>query len=454
MRGGFVLNVMGPIGGAIMSNRAIAERRRAAVARAAASVHPISPVRATGAYVWDADGRRYLDWTSGIAVTNLGHSHPKVVAAVQRQVAEFQHLCFAVGMHESYVALAERLGGIAQGQSSQRTFLVNSGAEAVENCVKIARVATRRPGIVAFTHAFHGRTHMTLSLTGKADPYKAGFAPRAAEIYRAPYPYLYRNPFGLTGDDAAGAYLEQLQDLVKTTIGEDEVAAFVIEPVAGEGGFIPAPEPYLRGLRAYADRIGALWIDDEVQAGMGRTGRWWAVDHYQLEPDLIATAKALASGFPLGAVVGRTAVMDRVEPGMLGSTFGGNPAACAAALATIDVIEDEGLLQRAQAIGGAIGSRLEALGRHQAGIGDVRGLGAMIGLEFVGEDGRTPDSGTAKRVVDDCRERGLLVLPAGTYGNVVRLLPPLRLSDAELEEGIATLEASISSLLTQSLVGA
>lgn len=430
-----------------MSNRSIQQRREAVVSRAAASVHPISPTRAEGSYVWDADGKRYLDWTVGIAVMNIGHSHPRVVAAVQRQAAEFQHLRFAVGMHESYVRVAERLAEIAPGPSPKRVFLINSGAEAVENTVKIARVATGRQGIVAFTHAFHGRTHMGLSLTGKADPYKAGFAPRAAEVYRAAYPYVYRNPYGKEGDAAAEAYLAQLKDQVKTTIGENEVAAFMLEPVAGEGGFIPAPERFLRGLREYADAIGALWIDDEVQAGMGRTGRWWAVDHYDLEPDLIATAKSLASGFPLGAVIGRADVMDRLEPGMLGSTFGGNPTACAAALATIDVIEDEGLLERSRVIGDAIRGRFEALQRRQPRLGDVRGLGAMVGLEFVSDEGRTPDPASVQRIVTECRQRGLLILPTGTYGNVLRLLPPIRMSDAELREGLDTLEDVITQVL-------
>ncbi|QRN80548.1 MAG: 4-aminobutyrate--2-oxoglutarate transaminase [Nocardiopsis sp. BM-2018] len=437
-----------------MSNRSIQARREAAVTRAAASVHPIAPVKGQGSYVWDADGRRYLDWTVGIAVMNIGHSHPRVVEAVQRQAAEFQHLCFAVGMHESYVAVAERLGRIAPGPSPKRAFLVNSGAEAVENAVKIARVATGRQGIVAFTHAFHGRTHMGLSLTGKADPYKAGFAPRAAEVYRAAYPYVYRNPFGLSGDAAADAYLSQLQDLVKTTIGETEVAAFVLEPVAGEGGFIPAPGRFLRGLRAYADTIGALWIDDEVQSGMGRTGRWWAVDHEDLEPDLVATAKSLASGFPLGAVVGRESVMNALQPGMLGTTFGGNPTACAAALATMDVIEEEGLLERAQTIGAVLRDRLASLQATTPRIGDVRGLGAMVGIEFVAEDGRSPDPATVQRVVETCRTQGLLILPTGTYGNVIRLLPPIRMSDAELDEGATTLEAAIESALREAPVAA
>lgn len=435
-----------------MSSNELARRRQAAVAPAAYSVHPIYPARAEGSYVWDVDGKRYLDWSVGIAVMNVGHSHPKVVDAVQRQAASFQHLCFAVGMHETYIRVAEALGRIAPGPSPKKTFLVNSGAEAVENAVKIARVATGRQGIVAFTHAFHGRTHMTLSLTGKANPYKAGFAPRAAEVYRAPYPYVFRNPFGLRAEDAvADAYLENLKDLVKTTIGESEVAAFVLEPVAGEGGFIPAPGRYLRGLRAYARQIGALWIDDEVQAGIGRTGRWWAVDHFDLEPDLVCTAKALASGFPLAAVVGTAEVMDRVKPGMLGSTFGGNPAACAAALATLEVIEEEGLLARAEAIGEAIRTRMAALRRRVPGLGDVRGPGAMIGLEFVREDGITPDPEVVNAVVAHARGRGLILLPTGTYGNVIRLLPPLRLADAELIEGLDLLEEAILAVTEAAL---
>ncbi len=427
-----------------MKSPELARRRHDAVARAAYSVHPFYPQRAEGSYVWDADGKRYLDWSVGIAVMNVGHSHPKVLEAVRRQSAEFQHLCFAVGMHETYIEVAEALGRIAPGPSPKKTFLVNSGAEAVENAVKIARVATGRQGIVAFTHAFHGRTHMALSLTGKANPYKAGFAPRAAEVYRAAFPYVYRNPFGLTDEDAvADAYLAQLIDQVKTTIGESEVAAFLIEPVAGEGGFIPVPERYLRGLRAYADRIGALWIDDEVQSGMGRTGQWWAVDRFGLEPDLVCTAKALSSGFPLSAVVGKAEVMDRIEPGMLGSTFGGNPTGCAAALATIGVIEDEGLLARSRAIGEAISARMHALQRRVPGLGDVRGPGAMIGLEFVRDENKTPDPQTVEAIVGHARDSGLILLPTGTYGNVIRLLPPLRLSDEELEEGLTLLEAAI-----------
>ncbi|NBC96710.1 MAG: aminotransferase class III-fold pyridoxal phosphate-dependent enzyme, partial [Deinococcus-Thermus bacterium] len=423
----------------------VTRRREAAVSPAAASVHPIVPVRAQGSYVWDADGERYLDFTVGIAVMNVGHSHPRVLEAVERQARDFQHLCFAVGMHESYVELAERLNRIAPGASPKKTFLVNTGAEAVENAVKIARVATGRQGIVTFTHAFHGRTHMALSLTGKASPYKAGFAPRAAEIYRADYPYCYRCPFGGPGEDGTCCQHDanRVRDLVRTTIGASEVAAFVIEPIAGEGGFIPAPGSFLASLRAYADEIGALWIDDEVQAGIGRTGAWWAVDHHGLEPDLVTSAKALSSGFPLSAVIGKAEVMDRMRPGMLGSTFGGNPVSIAAALATLDVVEEDGLLERAAAIGERLSGVLRGLQDDFAQIGDVRGMGAMIGVEFVtGADG-TPNPAAVEAVVGYAREHGLLLLPTGTYGNVIRLLPPLNLSDAELDEGAETLEAAI-----------
>lgn len=431
-----------------MNNKDLAARRKAAVTPAAQSVHPISPVKGAGSYVWDADGKKYLDFSTGIAVMNVGHSHPKVIKAVKEQIDEFQHLCFAVGMHESYIKLAERLNELAPGDSPKKTFLVNTGAEAVENTVKIARVATGRQGIVSFTHAFHGRTHMALSLTGKSDPYKAGFAPRAAELYRALYPYHYRNPWGATTEEETGERaLAALIDLVKTTIGESEVAAFLIEPIAGEGGFIPAPESFLRGLREYSKSIGALWISDEVQAGIGRTGRWFAVDHFGLEPDLIASAKALSSGFPLSAVVGTAEVMDKLKPSMLGSTFGGNPVSCAAALATLDVIEEEGLLTRASEINSTITAALHDLQKRLPQIGDIRGRGAMIGIEFIKDDSRTPYPEAADRIIKEALADGLLLLSCGTYGNVVRLLPPLNLSDAEMAEGTTKLVAAIEKVL-------
>ncbi|HKI58889.1 MAG TPA: 4-aminobutyrate--2-oxoglutarate transaminase [Trueperaceae bacterium] len=431
-----------------MNNASLAQRRRAAVAPAAYSTHPFYPVRAEGSFLWDADGKRYLDFSVGIAVMNVGHSHPRVIAAVRQQAETFQHLCFAVAMHESYIALAERLNALAPGDSPKKTFLVNSGAEAVENAVKVARAYTGRAGIVAFTHAFHGRTYMAMSLTAKANPYKAHFAPRASEIYRAAYPYAYRNPWEISDPEEVGERtLRALRDQVKTTIGESEVAAFIIEPVAGEGGFIPAPRSFLAGLRAYADEIGALWIDDEVQAGIGRTGDMWAVDAYGLEPDLVTSAKALSSGFPLSAVIGKATIMDAIHEGMLGSTFGGNPVSCAAALATLDVLEDEGLIARARRIGERATERLTALQRAFPQIGDVRGRGAMIGIEFVESGGKEPNPAAVSAVVALAREKGLVLLSTGTYANVIRLLPPLSLSDSELEEGLGILEESIRAVL-------
>ena len=424
------------------------ERRRAAVAPAAYSIHPIYPARAEGSYVWDTEGTRYLDWTSGIAVMNVGHSHPRVLDAVRTQAESFQHLCFAVAMHPTYIELCERLAALAPGSSDKRTFLVNSGAEAVENAVKIARVTTGRQGIISFTHAFHGRTHLALSLTGKAAPYKAGFAPRASELYRAPYPYHYRNPWGAASEDETGEKaLAFLADMIRTTIGEDEVAGIVLEPVAGEGGFIPAPRTFLEGLRALCDDIGALWIDDEIQAGIGRTGHFWAVDRYGLEPDLVTSAKALSSGFPLSAVIGRADTMDRLEPGMLGSTFGGNPVSCAAALATLDVVEDEGLIARAAHIGDVAGARLATMQQEFEQLGDLRVRGAMIGMELVTGADKTPNKAAVDAIVMHARDHGLLLLPTGTHGNVIRLLPPLTLGDDELAAGLDTLEAAVRHAL-------
>ncbi|HEX7041099.1 MAG TPA: 4-aminobutyrate--2-oxoglutarate transaminase [Trueperaceae bacterium] len=433
-----------------MTNEQLRQRRAAAVTPGAVSTHPFHPVRGEGSYVWDVEGKRYLDFSTGIAVMNIGHSHPAVVEAVKRQVEQFQHLCFAVGMHPSYIELAERLNALAPGDAPKKTFLANSGAEAVENAVKIARAYTGRPGIVAFTHAFHGRTYMAFSLTGKAKPYKAGFGLRAAEVYRAPYPYHFRNPWGAETEEETGEKaLAVLRDLVEVTIGASEVAAFVIEPVAGEGGFIPAPASFLRGLREFASEIGALWIDDEVQAGVGRTGKMWAVEHHGLEPDLVTSAKALSSGFPLSAVVGKAEVMDAMKPGQLGTTFGGNPVSVAASLATLDVIEREGLLQRAAEIGRKAMARFAELQGRYPGIGDVRGKGAMIALEFVAEDGTTPDAASVDRIVAFARDAGLVLLPTGSYGNVIRLLPPLNLSDQELEEGLTIIERAVAATLRE-----
>lgn len=430
------------------TNMGLLARRKEAVTPGAASVHPVAPDRSAGSYVWDVEGNKYLDLTTGIAVMNVGHSHPKVLGAVKEQIDRFQHLCFAVGMHEGYIALAERLNELAPGDTPKKTFFANTGAEAVENAVKIARAYTKRSSIVAFTHAFHGRTFMAMSLTAKSDPYNAGFVTRANDVYRAEYPYHYRNPWGAQSEEeTAEKALQALKTQVKNNIGESEVAAFIIEPIAGEGGFIPAPETFLRGLREYATEIGALWIDDEIQAGMGRTGKWWAVDHYGLEPDIITSAKALSSGFPLSAVIAKAEIMDSLKPSQLGTTFGGNPTGVAAAEATISVIQDEGLLERATEIGDAAKKLFTDLQAKHKEVGDVRGVGAMVAVEFVKDADKTPNPDLVDAIVESARKDGLLLLSTGTYGNVIRLLPPLNLSDAELQEGLEKLEKAITSNL-------
>lgn len=431
-----------------MNNESLKQRREQAVTNAASSVHPLYFERGEGSYVWDVEGRKYLDFTSGIAVMSLGHSHPRVIEAVREQSATFQHLCFAVGMHPTYIELAERLNRLAPGSTPKRSFLVNTGAEAVENAVKIARAYTRRTGIVAFTHAFHGRTFMAMSLTNRPEPYKQGFMTLANDVYRAEYPYLFRNPWGAKSEEEVGEKaLAALKNQVKYSIGESEVAAFILEPVAGEGGFIQAPGNFLEGLAEYAAEIGALWIDDEVQAGVGRTGEMWAVDHFGLEPDLVTTAKALGSGFPIAAVVGKAEIMDSLSPGMLGTTFGGNPTAAAAAIATLDTVESEGIVARARELGAAARERLQALADRHQRIGELRGVGTMLALEFVEADGVTPDPAATDAVVAGARDRGLLLLSTGTYSNVIRLLPPLNLSDAELDEGLSKIEETVDAVL-------
>ena len=430
------------------TNMDLLVRRKNAVTPGAASVHPVAPERAAGSYVWDVEGNKYLDMTTGIAVMNVGHSHPEVLGAVKKQIDQFQHLCFAVGMHEGYTALAERLNELAPGNTPKKTFFANTGAEAVENAVKIARAYTKRAGIVAFTHAFHGRTFMAMSLTAKSDPYNAGFVTRANDVFRAQYPYHYRNPWGATTEEeTAEKALAALKEQVKNNIGESEVAAFIIEPIAGEGGFIPAPEAFLRGLREYATEIGALWIDDEIQAGIGRTGKWWAVDHYGLEPDIVTSAKALSSGFPLSAIIAKAEIMDALKPSQLGTTFGGNPTGVAAAQATLDVIENDGLLARATEIGNAAKQLFTDLQKKHPELGDIRGVGAMVAVEFVKDADKTPNPELVDNIVESARKDGLLLLSTGTYGNVIRLLPPLNLSDDELAEALQKLEKAITSNL-------
>lgn len=406
----------------------LAARRAAAVPSGVGVTLPVFVVRASAGILEDVDGNRLIDFGSGISVTNVGNSAPAVVEAIRAQASEFIHTCFQVSPYESYVAVCERLNALSPGEHDKRSFLVNSGAEAVENAVKIARYATGRSAVVAFDHGFHGRTLLAMSLTGKAMPYKRGFGPFAPEIYRAPYSY----PFRGTGS------LDEVVDLIDTTIGADAVACIVVEPIAGEGGFIVPAPGWLAGLARWCAEAGSLLVVDEIQSGMGRTGRWFACEHEGVVPDLMTTAKSLGGGLPIGGVTGRAEVMEAVHRGGLGGTFGGNPLACAAALAVFDTIESEGLLERASQIGEVVMGRLGNLARTGGPVGEVRGRGAMVALELV-HAGGAPDPETTQRVAKRCHEQGLLVLTAGTHGNVIRLLPSLAINDDLLEEGLGIL---------------
>ncbi|TAK87726.1 MAG: 4-aminobutyrate--2-oxoglutarate transaminase [Betaproteobacteria bacterium] len=420
------------------TNMNLAARRANAVPRGVASMHAgIYAARAEGAEVWDTVGRRYIDFSGGIAVLNTGHRHPKVLAAVRAQLDRFTHTAFQVLPYELYIALAERLNRLAPGEWPKKTLLLTTGAEAIENAVKIARAYTRRPAVIAFGGAFHGRTLLALGLTGKVEPYKTGFGPFPADLYHVPFP----NPlYGVSSDDALAA----IAALFKSDIEPERVAAFLIEPVQGEGGFYVAPPPFLSALRRLCDEHGILLIVDEIQSGAARTGRMFAIEHSGVVPDLIAAAKSLAGGFPLSAIIGRAEIMDAVAPGGLGGTYAGNPLGCAAALAVLDVIEGERLAERATRLGERLLIRLGELARRTRRIGDVRGLGAMVAIEFFKNlERREPDPDFARDVVADAARRGLILLSCGTYGNVIRLLMPLTAPDTIVDEGLAILEQCV-----------
>ncbi|HVA31747.1 MAG TPA: aspartate aminotransferase family protein [Gaiellaceae bacterium] len=386
--------------------------------------------RAWGARIWDADGREYLDFAGGIACQNLGHGPAGVVRAIHEQVDRYLHQCFMVGLYEPYIELARRLDELWPGDAATKSLLLNSGAEAVENAVKIARAATGRAGVVVFDRAFHGRTNLTMAMTSKL-VYKQGFGPLATDVHRAPAPYPYR---GVTTDDA----LHGLELLFKQDVDPADVACVVLEPVQGEGGFIPMPPEFVQALHAICERHGILYVDDEVQAGCGRTGTMWAIEHLGVEPDLIVSGKTLGGGLPLAAVTGRAEVMDAVHVGGLGGTFGGNPVCCAAALAVLDELAAPGFRERADQIARLLRSRLDEIASRSPVVGEVRGLGAMLALELA-----EPNGEAAKIVTASARDRGLILLSCGLYGNVIRLLPPLSATDEELERGLVILEEAL-----------
>ena len=412
--------------------------RQANVPRGVSTTHPIFAARTEDARLWDVNGDEYIDFTGGIGVLNVGHNHPHVIEAVKAQLERFTHTCFQVVMYEPYIRLAERLNRLAPGSAAKKTILLTTGAEAVENAVKIARASTNRPAIVAFAHGFHGRTLMGMSLTGQDAPYKQNFGPFAPEIYHTPYPYEYR---GWSTERALAA----LQELFETQVAPERVAAVIIEPVLGEGGFVPAPVRFLRELRRITAQHGILLIADEIQTGFGRTGTLFAIEHAGVEPDLLTAAKSLAGGFPLSAVIGRADVMDAPAPGGLGGTYAGNPVACAAALAVLDIFEREDLLGRARRLGLLLETRFRAWLQRYPIIGDVRVTGAMAGLELV-RDRTTREPATAETalLIAQCREQGLLLLKAGAENNVIRTLMPLTIPEDLLETGLAALEAGIA----------
>jgi 4-aminobutyrate aminotransferase/(S)-3-amino-2-methylpropionate transaminase len=424
------------------SNSELKARREQAGPRGVGNATQIYAQRAVNAEIWDVEGNRYVDFAGGIAVLNTGHCHPKVMAAVAEQGQRVTHTCFQVMPYEPYVRLAERLNDLAPGETAKKTIFFSTGAEAVENAVKIARAATKRPGIIAFSGAFHGRTMMTMALTGKVVPYKVGFGPFPGEVYHLPFPIAYH---GVTVERA----LDSLHTLLKADIEPERVAAIIIEPVQGEGGFYIAPPEFLRELRAICDSHGILLISDEIQAGIARTGKWFAIEHSGVVPDLITAAKSLAGGFPLSAVIGKAEIMDAVAPGGLGGTYAGNPIACAAANAVLDVIEEEDLLRRADEMGERIKARLEAMQKRNdmPFIGEVRGQGAMIAMELVKDRiGREPHAELTKALTARACEKGLILLACGTGANVIRILVPLTASNDIVDEGLDIIERSLEEL--------
>ncbi len=428
------------------ASQEMGRRKAAAVASGVGTGLPVYVVEAAGGILRDADGNQLIDLGSGIAVTTVGNGNPRVVAAVTEQVQQFTHTCFMVTPYDKYVAVCEKLNALTPGDHEKRSALFNSGAEAVENAVKIARHATGRPAVVAFEHGYHGRTNLTMALTAKNMPYKHRFGPFAPEVYRVPMAYPYRWPTG--PDNCAEEALRTVTDMIHAQVGEENCAAVVIEPIQGEGGFIVPPEGFLPGLAQWCREHGILLIADEVQSGFCRTGDWFACDHEGVVPDLVTTAKGIAGGMPLAAVTGRAEIMDAVHVGGLGGTYGGNPVACAAALASIESMEEDDLAGRAREIGEVLFERLGRLEEKYEQVGEVRGRGAMVAMELV-TDGETkePNPALAAAVARGCFERGVVTLTCGTYGNVFRFLPPLSISDALLHEAMDVLEESVAAAL-------
>ncbi len=421
--------------------------REESVPRGPFHVTPFFAAEAKGAVIKDVEGREFIDFAGGIGVMNVGHCAEGVVEAIKDQAERFTHTCFHVVMYEPYVELARKMNQITPGRFSKKTMFVNSGAEAVENAVKVARYATGRSALIAFEDAFHGRTLLAMTLTSKVKPYKYGFGPYAPEIYRIPYGYCYRCAFGLEYPSCEIHCADYLKEVFYTHISAENVAAVMTEPVLGEGGFVVPPEGWHRKIKQICEANGILYIDDEVQAGFGRTGKMFAIEHFGVEPDIILTAKSLAGGLPLAGVTGKAEIMDAPHVGGLGGTYGGNPLACRAALAVIETFERENLLDRAEAIGRKVMDRFRKMQEEHEIIGDVRGVGAMVAMELVKDRAtKEPAKDETGLLVKKCYEKGLITISAGTYGNVMRILMPLVITDSQLEKGLAILDESLGEI--------
>ncbi|MEI2314902.1 4-aminobutyrate--2-oxoglutarate transaminase [Bacillus paramobilis] len=423
------------------------ERRKNAVPEGPYNITELYVQSAKGAIITDVDGNELIDFAGGIGMQNVGHCHPKVVKAIQDQVESSIHSCFHVAPYESYIALAERLNELTPGDCKKKTMFANSGAEAVENAVKIARKATGRSAIVSFERAYHGRTLLTMSLTSKVKPYKHGFGPFASEVYKLPYPYYYRADEGLTQEEVDAQILAYFERFMLEEVASDNIAAIILEPLQGEGGFIVPTTTFIQGVRNICDKYGIIMIADEIQTGFARTGSLFAMDHFGVAPDLMTFSKSIAAGMPLSAVTGRADLMDAPGPGQLGGTFSGSPAACAAALAVLDVIEEENLVNRAVEIGERMMTVFHSWKEKYEIVGDVRGLGAMTAIELVKDKGtKEPASEEVKAILKETHSKGVITISAGIYSNVLRFLPPLVITDEQLEEGLTILEAAIAKV--------
>ncbi len=426
-------------------SRELLARRQQFVARGVSSTMNVFAAKADGAIIEDVDGNRFIDFAGGIGAMNVGHARPEVTRAIAEQAAKFTHTCFSVMMYEPYIALAERLVKLTPGDFPKKALFFNSGAEAVENAVKISRWATGRPAIIVFDNAFHGRTLMTMTMTSKVKPYKYGFGPYAPEVYRAPYPYPYR--MNMTPQEATAYCIQELERIFVADVAPDQVAAIIVEPVQGEGGFMAAPPGFLRALKTVCEKYNILFVADEIQSGFCRTGRMFAVDHDGVEPDLLIIAKSMGAGMPISGVVGRAEIMDAPPPGTLGGTYSGNPVACAAALAVLDLYEQEDLAARSREIGHLITQRFLNLQDTYSMVGDVRGLGGMVAMELVKDrTTKEPDSHAASDILAAAHHRGLVLIKAGMYDNVLRVLVPLCVTDEQLNQGLDIFEDAFTTV--------